>query len=54
MAAATCSTDSKFGNFSASETDGCVTRRFTAPCNEGRSAFLRLIASGSDTVRGDA
>src|SRR2546422_10798914 len=28
----------------ASGTDGCVTRRFTAPCNEGRSFFLRRIA----------
>src|SRR6202165_2749456 len=54
MAAATCSTDSRFGSLSASETNGCVTRRFTAPCNEGRSAFLRLTASGSPLVRSDA
>src|SRR5256885_13123849 len=28
----------------ASGTAGSVTRRFTAPCNEGRSRFLRRIA----------
>src|SRR5438093_13300658 len=30
-----------------SGTAGCVTRRFTAPCNEGRSCFLRLTAVGA-------
>src|SRR5436190_276665 len=44
MAAATSSTESSRGSFMASGTDGCVTRRFTAPCNEGRSFFLRRIA----------
>src|SRR2546430_15690777 len=44
MAAATSSTESSRGSFMASGTDGWVTQRFTAPCNEGRSFFLRLIA----------
>src|SRR5438552_16732501 len=44
MASATAYTDMRRGSFRASGTDGCVTRRFTAPCNEGRSCFLRLIA----------
>src|SRR5437870_800734 len=44
MPAATSSTERSLGSFMASGTDGCMTRRFTAPCNEGRSCFLRLIA----------
>src|SRR5207302_8001057 len=44
MAAATSSTERRLGSLRASGTVGCVTRRFTAPCNEGRYPFLRLTA----------
>src|SRR5438094_9753082 len=47
MGAATTSTESSRGSVMAIGTDGCVTRRLTAPCNEGRSFFLRLTAVGA-------